>query len=245
MKLNKKKVILVVIIFIFCIFTIVTIVRKGKSKNFENEYEKVDKNQISYQENATVEDLKKDISAQGDSEIYEIQTEYDGRKILAVKATIKFKVAFAGLIKNSKPNLSEIDDILNNNMPKKDGIWIEENSKDAVLKLFNNSDNTNSIYVINEDGYLQISEKNKPTDVDKKIKKMIDSKKKYILSVSSLCYIVDELTGEILDYNFEEMDKKQVYEPFAYDDNIIMFITENKDNQLSNEEILNSLVSID
>ena len=40
------------------------------------------------------------------------------------------------------------------------------------------------------------------------------------------------------------MDKYQTYEYFNSENQYIIFITENKNNQLSSEEILNSVISL-
>ena len=229
-KLNKKKVILLILILIVIIFVIVKLFLGNKQDTFVNEYEKVDKNQVSYKDNVTVEELKKDISATGDTKIYEIKEEFDGRKILSVKDTIKLKVSFAGIIKNS--------------MQKSDGIWVDENSREKILNLFNNSEVTNSKYYINDKGYLKIEDKNKQTDIDKKIEKIIKDNKKIVFGLSSVCYIVDDLTGEIMDYDFEQMDQMQSYKFFEDDNKMVVFITENKQNQLKNDEILKDLFSL-
>ena len=60
----------------------------------------------------------------------------------------------------------------------------------------------------------------------------------------SVCYIVDNLTGEIWDYNFENMDKYQTYEYFEDNDKMIIFITENTNNLLSNSDIFNSIIEL-
>ena len=71
-----------------------------------------------------------------------------------------------------------------------------------------------------------------------------NSKKQYILSVSSICYIVDDLTGEIQRYSFEDMDRYQTYEYFDNGNQYIIFLTENKNSQLSDSEIINSLIGL-
>ena len=59
-----------------------------------------------------------------------------------------------------------------------------------------------------------------------------------------MCYIVDDITGEILDYSFEDMDKYQTFEYFEDENKKIIFITENKSNQLKENEIIESLLNI-
>ena len=148
------------------------------------------------------------------------------------------------MIKKSKPTFDELDQILQQKLPKYSGIWIEQNSRDNLLKLFNNSEKTNSKYSVSSEGYLEIIQKNSQTDYDKKIENAIKGKKQYILDISSVCYIVDEVTGEILDYNFENMDKYQTYEHFEDGDKSIIFINQNTNKQLTDSEIINSIMEI-
>ena len=79
---------------------------------------------------------------------------------------------------------------------------------------------------------------------DKKIEEIINGNKLYIIDISSTCYIVDEITGEILDYNFEDMDEYQTYQYFEDGDKKIIFITENQNNQLTVKEIIESVIEL-
>ena len=146
------------------------------------------------------------------------------------------------MIKNSEPKLSEIDDILKNNHPKYAGIWIFEKDRKNVLEML--KEITNSEYEINENGYLKIKNKNNQNENDKKIEKVIKGDRLYILRNSSVTYIVDEVTGEILDYNFEEMDQYQTYEYFEDNNKMIIFINENKEKQMSKKEIIQSIIDL-
>ena len=248
---KKQKIIISLIIVLLIIATIIVIVYLNKSNknnsdnevDFINSYREIDKNQVAYQDDVTIDELKNDIGATGNTEIYEIQQEYDGRNVLTVKPDITYKVAFAGMVKNSQPTMEELDDIFNKNAPSKNGIWIEEESRDKVLELFN-GDSTESDYAIDNEGYLTIQNKNNQNDIDKKIEDVINGEKQYILDISSVCYIVDDLTGEIWDYNFENMDKYQTYEYFEDNDKMIIFITENTNNLLSNSDIFNSIIEL-
>lgn len=249
MKMKKKeKMLLVVILIIVSVFLILLVntklkVKKERNQNdFEQYGEKVDKNQVAYKENTNVEELKNEVGATGNADIYEVEKEYDGRNIITVKPSIKYKVAFAGMIKKSKPNMNELDNILNQKLPKKNGIWVEEKSRDKILALFNNK--VNSKYTIDNEGYLKIESKNNQNDNGKKIEKIINGNKQYILDISSICYIVDDVTGEILDYNFENMDKYQIFEYFEDNDKIIVFITQNKAGLLTDNEIFNSIIRL-
>ena len=103
---NKKIIFLVVILII-----IVLIIIKYWRNN----------NNI---EHGNVETLKKDVGITGDNELYQVQTEYDGKKILDIKPEIQYKVAFAGIIEQGKPKIENVDAIFNNNYPEDYGIWI-------------------------------------------------------------------------------------------------------------------------
>lgn len=251
MKNSKKMLIVIGVLIVLVIVLFIMFYMSNFSKNNEensnniiidNIYTELDKNEIQYQDNTSIEELKEQSSMSGNDEIYEIQEEYDGRKVLAVKANLKYKVAFAGMITKKAPTLQDLDKVLEQNLPKYSGVWIEKSSRDKVLELFNNSEKTNSKYLVDNDGYLKISEKNSQTDSDRKIENAINGDNQFILSISSVCYIVDDVTGEVLDYNFEDMDRYQTYEYFQDEDKSIVFVNENSYKQLSDLEIFDSVV---
>ncbi len=246
MKVNKKIATCIIIIFIIILILFVVFILNKKNNKQDgidyNPYSQIDKNQIAYQENVTINDLIEETGMQADSNIYEIQQELDGRKVLAVKASIKYKVAFAGIMKETLPKMQEIDEIYNNNVPTENGIWIEEKSRNKVLEMFNN--NAKSKYTIDNNGYLKIQDKNLQNDVDKKIESIINGDKQYIIDISSVCYIIDNVTGEILDYNFEKLDRFQTYEYFEDNGKMIIFVTENTNNLLTENEIFNSIIDL-
>ena len=269
MKINKKKIFFVVIlpILIVVISLIIFLVNKNKSVEnnnenlienamdentiyenitdentiIDNDFSSIDKSEVEHQEDSNVEELKKTTGAEGDSNIYEVQTEFDGRKVLSVKSNIRFKTAFAGMIKKDIPKKEEIDEILNKYYPSKNGIWIEDNSRNNVLNLLNNGVNR---YSIDNNGYLKIEDRSSQSETDKKIEKAINGNKTIIIGISSICYIIDDKTGSILDYNFEKIDKYQTYEYFEDNSSLIVFINENKEGQLTKNEIISSLVEL-
>lgn len=221
---------LIVIIVILGI--VLFVVTKQKNEDVSNK-----------QEDEKIEELKYDIGATGDSSIYEVQTDnYDGREVLTVKASVKYKVAFAGMIKKAIPTMAEVDQIFEENHPQGNGIWIEKNSREKILEILNNKEIFNAKYAVNENGYIILEEENNANENDKKLQKVLKSKEQYIVSISSICYIVDDITGEILDYSFENMDKYQTYEYFEDGDKHILFITENKHKQLSEKAIVDSVL---
>lgn len=197
------------------------------------------------EENQKIDEIKYNTGATGDSNIYEVQIDsYDGREVVVVKPSIKYKVAFTGMVKNDLPQMQEVNQIYEDNKPQKNGIWVESDNRDKILNMFNNSGIFNNTYTIDKDGYMKVQEENNPNENDTKVINAINSEKQYILSVSSTCYIVDDLTGEIQRYSFEDMDRYQTYEYFENENQYIIFLTENKNNQLSDSEIINSLIGL-
>lgn len=273
MKINRKKVIICITICILIINVIVicTVRKENNPKENDNnnssenikQEEKSDDNKenientenvekeiqitTSTQEESQISDEEKteiieETGKQGDYALYEIQEGEDNIKIATIKSSVKYKVAFAGMIKNKVPEKEELDDILEKNHPKYAGIWIKSESQSEFLKYI--SSVTKSEYEINENGYLKIKNKKNQNDYDKKIEKIINGNKLYIIDISSTCYIVDEITGEILDYNFEDMDEYQTYQYFEDGDKKIIFITENQNNQLTVKEIIKSVIEL-
>lgn len=201
-----------------------------------------EENNISEYEKVEINQLKQNVGITGNSELYEVQEDFYNTKVVTVKSSVKYKVAFSGMIKNGEPEIKELDNITKENHPKYAGIWIYENDRETFLNLLKNV--TKSDYKIDEDGYLRILDKNNQNDNDKKLEKIIKGSKLYIIRISSTCYIVDDVTGEILDYNFENIDKYQTYEYFEDDDKMIIFITENKNEQLKDDNIINSVINL-
>lgn len=243
--MKKEKMILISIVLILTMLVISLsvcfILKNAKYK--ENNYNKTS-NINDIIENEMVEKLKSETGADGDSEIYEVQTEYDGRKVLAIKANIQYKVAFAGMIKGSKPLYSELDEIIDKNIPKNMGIWVEHKSREKIEKILNENSYLSSKYYIDENGYIKIKDDKIQNDMDKELKKLINGNKQYIIDISSVCYIVDSITGEILDYNFEKMDKYQTYQYFQDEELMVIFINENTSKQLTIDEIFESVLNL-
>lgn len=251
---NKTQYFIILFILIFIIIGIVFFLNKKetsndvslKNENIEenNNIKEIEPegNNLSEQEKAQIEELKNNSGITGDTQLYEVQKDYNDTEIAIVKPSIKYKVAFSGMIKKQKPEIAELDSIVLENHPKNAGIWVEDDSRTKFLELINN--NTDSVYEINEKGYLRIKNKDTQNESDKKLEKIINGNILYIFSVSSTCYIVDDVTGEILDYCFESLDKYQTYEYFSDEDKCIVFVTENKNKLLSETEIFESLLNL-
>lgn len=256
--MNKKIIILISVIVIVFMLGIIFCIKTNKNTvdqvtdtetSQANEqaierYEEMKNTSIMYDENSTLQDLKEEYKITGADNIYEIGTESDGRKVITVKADINYKVAFGGMIKKSKPSYEELDIIFQKNMPTKSGIWIESSDQSKIVSYLNNSKYLKSKYEINKEGYLQVVSANQQTEYDKKIEKIINSEEQYIISISSIYYMIDTVTGEIVDDPYNELD---IYQTYAYckdDDKTIIFISENKENKLTNDEIFISLIDL-
>lgn len=240
----KKKIrnILIISIITIITFWVYSKVKINKQKaSLENDYKELKEKSVMYGENANVEDLKQEYNVSGDSDLYEVQTEYDGRKVLAIKSNENYKVAFAGLIKRSKPEQKEILEIFEENHPTENGIWIEEEGREEILEYLNK--NLSSKYEINEKGYLKIIDKQK-SEKDDQIELMINGDKQYLLSINGVSYNIDALTGEIVDNIYEELDKYQIYSYFNDENKMIIYITENKEKALTNDEIFQNILEL-
>lgn len=245
--IKNKKIIYTCLIILILIFIIIFFGIKNnkfwvKTENNLVDEQNLEENSLIEQSVEKVEEIKNEIGITGNTELYEIQKGYDDKEIAVIKPNIKYKVAFAGMIKKQKPEMNELDNIIETNHPKNNGIWIENNSREKMLKIIKN--NTKSTYKIDDDGYLKIINKNMQNDNDIALEKIINSNKLFILNISSICYIIDDISGEILDFNFEKLDMFQNYEYFTDENRNIIFITENSKNILDETEIFQSLLNL-
>lgn len=241
----KRKVIIVITL------TIIVFLIHYKMTNRENE--NINSNEVSntnIEENITdnkkteVDELKEQYNITGNSDIYNVETESDGRKVINVKPSVNFKVAFAGMIKKSKPDYKDLDSIVNANIPTKKGIWINKEDREKILTFLNNNEEIKCQYEINSEGYLKFKENEKATIIDKKIENLINGDNQYILCISSVCYMIDTVTGEIIDNPYNELEKYQTYEYFKDEDRMIIFITENKEAKMTQKEIFESILDL-
>ena len=243
----KKKIVICLILMI-AIITIFFITRKKIENGSEEEnsslpisYDDENKENDETQKKEEQEKVEKIIEDQGfkaDENIYEIEKEYDGREVAVVKSNIKYKVALAGSIKRQKPEFSEINSILEN-APKHTGIWLEESSREKFLEAIKNI--TKATYEINEDGYLVQKENWMMNEFDKKILEMIKGDKLNVIDISSITYVVDDVTGEIQEYPFEEMDPYTEYEYFENNDKVLFVVNEGLMGKVKIEDCLKKI----
>ena len=195
----KKKTIIIVLIFLIIISAIFFMLYNLKSTGSEDisplpvDYNESEENNIN-EDKQKIDEIAENLGFTAEDDIYEIATEYDGRETVKIKYSIQYKVALAGSIKRSKPEFSEIDEIITN-APKHTGIWILKDSQEEFLNILNNI--CKAKYNINEEGYLLQEKVAFMNKYDKKIEQMLSDSKLYVFDINSISYLVDEVTGEI------------------------------------------------
>lgn len=238
----KKIIICIVLVILFVIIGSEII----RFANYEesNDSNVVEESMIMYKDDLNLEELKEEYKYTGSNEIYEINTESDGRRVINVKADINYKVAFCGLIKNDKPNFEELDFIFQEKYPTETGIWIIEKDREKILEYLNKNDYLNSVYEINENGYLKVEQEKSATEYDEKIETLISGEKQYIIAISSVCYMIEPVSGEIVDNPYNEFEEYQAYEYFTDENKTLITISENKENKMTKNEIFISIMDL-
>lgn len=215
--------------------------QNNENLNLENESaptEKIEENKTVEGSTEELENMKKEIKAKGNDDIYYVDEEKDGRKILQIKENVQYEVDLAGIIKNALPKEEELNNLLEK-APKYSGIWISKQSRESFSKLLKNNGITN--FSIDDDGYLKI-EDNENGLYSNELRKMQKSNKLYIINMTGVAYERDYISGEITEYPFEDMDPTQELESYKNDNALILEVTSNKNKKLTNKEILKSIV---
>lgn len=244
----KKKIFIIFIVTILIITSTVFIIKLKYSKQSnenggksENNVENINSlyNPKNYEYTTEeVEKIKNEINATANTDIYKVEEEPGGRKILQVKPEIQFNIDLAGIIKNGKPEESELSELLEK-VPNNNGVWISKQSRDRFLELLKNNDIQN--FSINSEGYLKI-DSSVNNAMSTKLENMIKSDKLYIINITGKAYERDYITGEIVEYPFEDMDPTQIIEPYGDNNKVILEVTTNKKNKLTDKEILETIV---
>lgn len=226
----KKRNIIIVLIALIILSTLFYVVSKFT------------KNEIKTNESGkTVQDIKSDIGATGKDELYEVKQEANGRESITIKDEIKYKVELAGILKQNMPEYEELDNIIENKQIHA-GIWISSESRENIFSLIQTYLKDN--YKINEDGYLELVNKStESNEYDEIIQNHINNNKIYIISATGEVYDIDNITGKIVLYPFEQMDEHQLCEPLEYENKKIIVLTSNKKQKLSNNEIFEALIN--
>ena len=184
-----------------------------------------------------IENMKENINSTADTSIYQVEKEPSGRKILQIKPGVQFEVDLAGIVKNDKPEEKEIEELIKK-VPANTGIWISNQSREKFIKLLNKNNMEN--FYITEEGYLKLEIQTKDV-LSKKIGEMINSNKLYIINMTGTAYERDYISGKIVQYPFEDMDPTLIIEPYKYGDYIILEVTSNKKNKVTDKEILEAI----
>ena len=244
----KKKVIISSIILIIILIVILVVFFITKKSQQDGSEENISSLPISYdseneenseQDQEQIAQITENQGLQADENIYEIATEYDGREVVRVKPSIQYNVALEKKKKKEIPDFSELDNLLTQ-APTHTGIWIEETSRESFLNILNNI--ADSEYEVNEEGFLIKKENREMNDYDKKIQEMLSDETLHIFDINSTTYIVDEVTGEIQEYPFEEMDPYTEYEYFSTDNKEMFIISANSYGKINQEEILKGIL---
>ena len=167
-------------------------------------------------------DIKNETGATADEEIYEIQQEYDGREILTIKPDVQYKTVLTGILKNGQPSIQEIEQL---DLTKfHSGVWISDVSRNKFLQILNKCGIKN--FEIDDEGYLYKKEDSSNV-YSKKLDNLINSDELTVIDITGTCYIRDEMTGEVVEYPFKNMDLYQICERFDTEGSSIIIITTN------------------
>ena len=120
-----------------------------------------------------INQIKAEINSTADTNIYQVEDEYDGRHTLQIKPNIQFDTVLAGVLIEGTPANNEIDSILKNK-PTNTGVWISKKSRDSFKKILIDNNLTN--FSIDESGYLFETEK-KNNEMSKKLDNIIKSER--------------------------------------------------------------------
>lgn len=85
----------------------INIIQNSDSSEEENESSDESKSTIEATPEE-IEEIKNEINAQGNSNIYQVEQEKNGRKILQIKPDIQFNVDLAGIMKQDKPEETKL-----------------------------------------------------------------------------------------------------------------------------------------
>lgn len=238
--MKKRYYIIIALIVIAIIATITFINTKKIDQEEDSKENKIENSESESSSNNTeeIEAIKNEINATADTEIYQVEEEPDGRKIIQIKPNVQFEVDLAGIIKNAKPEEEELQSFVKK-APETTGVWVSSQSRDAFLQLLKKSKIEN--FRIKEDGFLQ-SDTSSDNELGKKLETMMNANRLYIINMTGIAYERDYISGEIVEYPFEDMDPFQIVEPYQKDNKIILEITSNKRQKLTDKEILEEVV---
>lgn len=220
--MKKKNLVSIFLLFLVLIIVFSIYIYKNVFKEKQQTSTDYADETVSTQTHKPIEEIKKETGATADEDIYEVQTEYDGREILIIKPNIQFKTVLAGILKNDMPTEQDIEQMDLSKFHK--GIWISEVSRDKFLQVLKKSNIEN--FGIDSEGYLY-KKTDSQNEYSLKLEKIINLDKLTIIDIKGICYTRDDMTGEIVEYPFKDMDLYQISENFETDGSKILVITTN------------------
>lgn len=233
--MKKNKIVFTCIALVVLIIVGVIVILKTNNNNNNEENNTFDE---KYNE-ILIDEIKNEINATADDNIYQIDEEYDGRKILQIKPNIQFETVLAGILKKDSPNINEINNLIKNR-PNKSGIWVSEKSREEFATLLKINDVKN--FIIDEEGYVNITSKDENTPNEEQFQKKMQTENLNIIDISGRCFVRDEITGDIVEYPFEKMDPYQALEIYDNENERIIEITTNEKQKLTSQDIFENIL---
>ena len=88
---------------------------------------------------------------------------------------------------------------------------------------------------------MQINNNSNNSNLASKLINMLNANKLYVINMIGIAYERDYISGEIVEYPFEDMDPYQILQPYQKDNKIILELTTNKLKKLNENEILDAI----
>ena len=166
--------------------------------------------------------------------------------------TDNFDVLLAGILKSSEDVLTfeNTQEIISQKQINGNGLWIEEESRDYLIALFNSVSNKN--YIINSNGFLVVDENNIKNEEEveekrnfytTKFDEMINSEKCIIVSIEETYKNLNTYDNEILDMIIENDEYALLFTDDNFEVIVLNQINYNSENLTdSNFELVTSIL---
>lgn len=218
----KRKLIVSIILIILCISNISSLVLAITNEIQENtvsdNIDSVMKNDI-YDNEVANSSISNTVSNLVENDVVDTTQIEDSIK--------QFDVLLAGILnqENSILEYSNIESVISSNedITEKNGIWIEKNSREYLLKLINNTCNAN--YTTDETGFLEKDESIENNVYIEKINQLIDN------TDSCIVITIEE------HYNKLNSDENEIIEMLIEDDEFVS-VFENDSNNLNISKVI-------
>lgn len=221
----KRKLIVSIILIILCISNIsplvLAITNEIQENTVSDNIDSVMKNDI-YDNEVTNSSISNTVSNLVENDVVDTTQIEDSIK--------QFDVLLAGILnqENSILEYSNIESVISSNedITEKNGIWIEKNSREYLLKLINNTCNAN--YTTDETGFLEKDESIENNVYIEKINQLIDN------ADSCIVISIEE------HYNSLNVDEKEIIEMLIEDDEFVsVFKNDDNNSNVSKVIVLN------